>query len=91
MQWHHRSRQAEQCRITEQNIADFKRREELSRNHLEHVLAAIHQPSGMQRTPEEVAEIKARMDRLQRQRDPEEAPGPAQLPAVDLDEEASSA
>lgn len=43
--------------------AAFKHRDEMRRKRLDDALAAIHQP--LTRSPEEVDELRARLDRLQ--------------------------
>ena len=45
--------------------AEFERREALRENRLQDTLAAIHEPST--RSPEEAAELKARLKRLEDQ------------------------
>ena len=63
-------------------IADFERRALLRQQRLDHALNSMHE-STAQRTPEEIAEMKARLERLQREQEGDLLP--TQLPVVDLD------
>jgi hypothetical protein len=85
MDWEAMHRE-QQRQITASIAEDFKRRDKIRRQHLEDALAAM-QPKPSTRTAEEVAELRARLQRLQQTvgLDDEEphAPSPVQ-PIVDL-------
>ena len=76
-------RRADQLELRKLDIADFKRREELRQRRLETALSAARE-STVQRTPEEIAELQARLERLQRAQEGD--PLPEQMPVVDLNE-----
>ena len=68
---------------TEAAIADFERRAALRQQQLDSALNSMHE-STVQRTPEEIAEMHARLERLHREQEGDLLP--TQLPVVDLDD-----
>lgn len=78
------TRREQQRQITASMAEDFKRRDEIRRQHLEDALAAM-KPKPSARTPEEVAELCARLERLEARR-PLRPRHPSQYPVVDLDD-----
>jgi hypothetical protein len=54
-------RRGQQRQVTASMVEDFKRREEIRRQHVEDALAAM-KPKPLARTPEEVAELCARLE-----------------------------
>jgi hypothetical protein len=59
-------RREQQRQITASMAEDFKRRDEIRRQHLEDALAAM-KPKPSARTPEEIVELRARLERLQQE------------------------
>jgi hypothetical protein len=55
-----------QRQITASMADDFKRREEIRRQHLESALAAM-KPTPLTRTAEEIVELRARLERLRQE------------------------
>jgi hypothetical protein len=83
MDWEAMHRE-QQRQISASMAEDFKRREEIRRQHVEDALAAM-KPTPLARTPEEVAELCARLEhpKLAALDDPGT---PSQYPVVDLDD-----
>jgi hypothetical protein len=86
MDWEAMHRE-QQRQIAASMVEDFKRRDKIRRQHLEDALAAM-QPKPSTRTAEEVAELRALLQRLQQTvgLDDEEPHTPSPVyPVVDLD------